>query len=209
MEKSKKERVGKLLKEKVNKEFFMKHYISFNRAVSTYGALKRLYEDTERELDFFEGYKNSFFKFYGIGRFVSNSFIDNYYNKMLYLRKAKVKECDIKTLTNELIDKEKDKIQFSFTTKLLNIINDEKYPIYDSNVAKAFGFSAVYGDITQYIEQYNVITETYKSLLGDCTNIIGTFRKIFHQSKDLSDMRILDIIVWKIGEEIVKNKQPI
>jgi hypothetical protein len=185
----------------------MKHYISFNRAVSTYGTLKKIFEDTENELDFYQGFRSAFFKFYGIGRFVSDSFRDNYYRKLIDLRKSNVKEYDIEGLTNELKDKEKGKIQFSFTTKMLNIIDDEKYPIYDLNVAKAFGFSSNYGDVKQYIEKYNLITETYKSLLGNCTDILGTFRTIFPQSKDLSDMRILDIIVWKIGEEIIKNKQ--
>ena len=206
MEKSKKEQVGKLLKERADEQFFRQHYISFNRAVSTYDALKQLYEDTGKELDFYEGYKSSFFRFYGIGRFVSKSFREKYYNKLLDLRRSKVKECDIAVLTKELIDEENNKIQFSFTTKLLNIIDDEKYPIYDSNVAKAFGFSSAYGDITQYIEQYNKITETYKSLLEDYMNIIGNFRGIFPQSNNLSNMRILDIIIWKIGEEIIKNK---
>jgi len=200
-----KERVSKLLKEQADEKFFKQHYISFNRAVSTYGALKKIYDDTDVELEFYEGFRNSFFRFYGIGRFVSDSFRENYYNKLLDLRRAKVKECDIKALTNELKDEEKNKIQFSFTTKLLNIIDDEKYPIYDSNVARAFGFFSVYGDIEQYLEKYNIITETYQSLLEDCIDIIGNFRKTFPQASNLSNMRILDIIVWKIGEDIIKK----
>jgi hypothetical protein len=110
---------------------------------------------------------------------------------------------DVKRLVEDLKDEEKNKIQFSFTTKLLNIINDEKYAIYDSYVVAVFKLPAAYGSVDKYVECYEIINKTYIEMLADdrIQCLIGDFRKIFIQSDNLSDMRIIDIIVWKIGED--------
>ena len=213
MENLKKERVSKLLNENASMEYFRKHFISLNRAVSKYYALKSLYEDKDKELEYYEGFQSAFFRFYGIGRFTSDVFDEKFYRELVELRgkKQNYSREFTKELTEKLSDNEKGKIQFSFVTKLLNIINDEEYPIYDSNVMAAFGFFRTNNKssdekMTEYLEQYEVIRNTYNELLEDCKNIIGNFRQIFPQSDNLSNMRILDIIVWKIGEEII-NKQ--
>ena len=213
MENSRKERVSKLLKENANMEYFQKHFISFNNSVSTYYSLKYIHEDESKELDYYEGFKSAFFRFYGIGRFTSDVFEEKFYCELKRLRGKKFNYSRKFTeeLTEKLSDSEKGKIQFSFVTKLLNIINDEEYPIYDSNVMAAFGFfrgnnKSTDDKLAEYIEQYEVIRNIYDGLLDNCKNIIGNFRQIFPQSGNLSNMRILDIIVWKIGEEI-KNKK--
>jgi len=212
MENSRKERVGKLLNENANMEYFQKHFISFNRSVSTYYALKYIYDDKSKGLEYYEGFKSSFFRFYGIGRFTSDVFNENFYRELEQLRGTKLKYSKefIEELTEKLSDNDKGKIQFSFVTKLLNIINDEEYPIYDSNVVMAtFGRAnnkSTDDKIGNYIEQYEVIRNIYNELLDDYKNIIGNFRKIFTQSANLSNMRILDIIVWKIGKEIIDKK---
>jgi hypothetical protein len=190
----------------LEEDFFKTNYISLNRSVATYSALKKVYKDTNNDLSYYLGFKESFSQFYGIGRFVSDSFREDYYKKMNELRG--LREYDIKELAENLIDKEKDKIQFSFVTKLLNIVNDEKYPIYDSNVMRSFGLyrknvQSEDEKIDNYISDYEIITETYKDLLqkDKIQNLIKDFRKAFNCNEDmLSDMRIIDIIVWKIGE---------
>ena len=213
MENSKKERVSKLLNENANMEYFQKHFISFNRSVSTYYALKFIYEDKSKELEYYEGFQSAFFRFYGIGRFTSDGFDEKFYNELKQLRGTKLYYSRKLTeeLTKKLSDNEKGKIQFSFVTKLLNIINDEEYPIYDSNVMAAFGFfrgnnKSRKDKLVDYLEQYEAIRNTYNELLDDCKDIIGNFKQKFPQSNSLSDMRILDIIVWKIGEEISDKK---
>ena len=60
--------------------------------------------------------------------------------------------------------------QFSFTTKMLNII-DEQMPIYDSEVAKTFGFIRPYTPsfdkkLDIYLNQYEVIKDAYLEILN-------------------------------------------
>ena len=198
------ERVKNLLNEYANEAFFKKHFFSFYKAVSTYHVLKNVWID--KKFDDYKDFREAFFQFYKIiGIYVSEPFKEKYYDKMKELRDLGKTEISVVELANDL--KDNNKIQFSFATKLLNIVDDEKYPIYDSYVVKAFGFPIKYGSLKQYSENYKIITETYKSLLLDyeCKKMIETFRKMFPLSEKLSNMRILDFIVWKIGEQIKKG----
>lgn len=202
-----KERVDISLSE-IDKDFFQRHYLSLNRAVSTYGALLYVYKDKSRGLDFYVGFRESFYNFYGIGRFVSKQFANDFYNKLVEVRNFE--EYDARKLVAELKDVENGKLQFSFITKLLNIMDDSKYPIYDSYVAKAFGLNYIQKDtdeerIEQYIYYYTLITKTYEALLTKHQDKITQFKEVFKNSTHLSDMRIIDMIVWKIGELMVKK----
>lgn len=91
-------------------------------------------------------------------------------------------------------------------------MNDEKYPIYDSNVAKAFSIYTTDSKnsedkIDDYVSNYEIIEKVYIDLLLKHRQITRDFREVFNYTKnELSDMRIIDIIVWKIGEKLI-NKQ--
>lgn len=203
-----KKRVENLLK-RVDSEFLEKHYISLNRAVSIYSSLRYVYNDKNRELNFYVGFVEAFFKFYGIGRFVSDKFKMDFYEKLENVRYQE--EYDLEKLVRELKDEEKEKFQFSFVTKLLNIMNDSKYPIYDSYVVKAFGLYYIpqrtdEEKIKQYMDHYKIITNVYDVLITENADKIKLFKRIFNTSEQLSDMRILDLIIWKKGELMVKNK---
>lgn len=203
-----KKRVEKLLIENATTEFFIRNFINLNTTITMYNTLKQVYKNKSRELNQYEDFEKAFSKFYAMGRFVSKDFIKNYYTVLNELRD--ITEYDVRRLTEKLMSGEK--IQFSFTTKMLNIMNDEKYPIYDSYVARAFGlYPADSGNmdekIDRYILNYNIITETYENLLVHYQYIISDFRQVFKCSKsDLSDMRIIDIIIWQLGEKIINNK---
>jgi len=197
---------------KVDKNFFENHYISLNKAVSRYTALKKIYDD-DKGFDNYIGFKEEFFKFYGIvGLYTSEQFRENYYKKLLDLRNKKksfskflIGEVENLTNTKELkdINKEgKEKIMFSFITKLLNIINDNEYPIYDSNIMTVFKFQRP-KEMNEYIEQYEIIKNVYDKILTDVKiiDIIDKFKKNFPESEKLPNMRILDIIIWKLGEK--------
>jgi hypothetical protein len=59
-------------------------------------------------------------------------------------------------------------IQFSFATKMANTIIPS-YPIYDKEVAKAFGFSTNHFKdkeqrMKRYLAKYQIIQDTYKIL---------------------------------------------
>ena len=214
LEKKAKERVFQYFEEKVNDEFYKRNYIGISSTLSTYLIMKRAY--IENGVYFYGDFMNVFSLFYGIKRFVSNEFMVRYFCKMNDLRNRDT--CDIHALTEYLVDsnardryKQKtEKVQFSFVTKLLNIMNDTKYPIYDLNVATVFGFTAPYqsdikGKIDKYVELYEIIQNVYKEILNVYADKIMSFRNVF-DCKGVTDLRIVDIITWKLGEELLKER---
>lgn len=206
LEKAKK-RVDNLFVNVVNEHFFRENYIGILLTTTTYLILKNSYN--ENGVYYFKDFKNAFSQFYGIKRFVDENFINTYYMKMNWLRGEK--EYDVKQLALELIDTDK-KVQFSFATKMLNIMNDEKYPIYDSNVAKAFGIYStdsknIENKIDDYVANYIIIGNVYTEMISKHRQTINDFRNIFKYTKrELSDMRIIDIITWKIGEKLTSKQ---
>lgn len=95
--------------------------------------------------------------------------------------------------------------QFSFTTKMLNII-DEQMPIYDSEVAKTFGFIRPYTPsfdkkLDIYLNKYEVIKDTYLEILNKHllpkTNIC--FDEKFKEYK-INEIKKLDFIFWSAGK---------
>lgn len=142
--------------------------------------------------------------------------MEKYFNKMETLRNTDT--YDIRDLTEYLVDsnardrnKQKtEKVQFSFVTKLLNIMNDAKYPIYDLNVATVFGFAVPYqpdikDKIDKYVELYEIIQRVYEEVLIVYADRIASFRKMF-DCVDVTDLRVVDIITWKLGEELLKKR---
>lgn len=217
LQKSKEKVIG-LFNEKVNDEFFRKNYIGIYSTLSSYLIMKKAYH--AEGVYHYGDFQNAFSQFYGIKRFVSEKFMNDYYGKLHHLKGQST--CIVKDLTKELIDKEAkgknnetvEKVQFSFVTKLLNIMNDAEYPIYDLNVATAFGFSAPYSQdvdvkIDKYVELYDTIKDAYKEIIDTQHEKIDSFRKVFNctNDADVTDMRIVDIITWKLGEEILKQKE--
>lgn len=199
-------RVDYLLSEVANNTFFNENFVSIHVTTATYLILKKSYE---RQSTVNNDFKKHFSQFYGLGRFVDADFIDVYFEKMNKLRG--LLEYDISNLCYELIDS-KGRVQFSFATKMLNLMNDEKYPIYDANIAKTFNINQrdsknTDEKITNYVNTYWLIKDVYSEILPRHTKTIYKFREVFDYSEvELSDLRIMDIIVWKIGEKLLKKE---
>lgn len=200
-------KIENLLIKNANQDFYLRNFIGIQTTISTYLVLKEAYN--KFGVFYYADFIKSFSQFYGIKRFVDDDFIMKYFKKMEDLRGRE--EYDVMKLTNELIDSD-GKIQFSFATKMLNIMNDKKYPIYDSNVVKSFGIYTIDSKILvdkveDYVSNYTIIENVYNELLIKHQNLIKDFRSFFKcTSDDLSDMRIIDIIVWKIGENLGYKK---
>jgi len=107
-----------------------------------------------------------------------------------------------------LNSKNQNTIQFSFATKLLHTINNNK-PIYDNNVSrvikkelKGSGY-AKDERICSCIETYQFLEELYRDMLEDETirNIISKFRSKFKvDDEKISDIKVLDFIMWSLGD---------
>lgn len=135
--------------------------------------------------------------------------------KTRYFELMAKRKGDLKNILIELYEiknrKEQKTIQFSFTTKLLHIM-DESKPIFDSEVATVI-HSEVKGKtpeqrIESCINIYTEICVLYKEMLEDknIKKIIFKFRRKFSLNEDaMSDVKILDFIIWSLGK-IIKKK---
>lgn len=128
--------------------------------------------------------------------------LQEYRNKPIDLKKICLDLNEYKT------KKGLNSIQFSFTTKLANIIND-RYPIYDSEVIRLFDFKQPYyvkdknEKIEKYLNQYHEIESTTKDLLlnEEIESILNSMDNIFGKScMKMGKMKKLDTLMWGIGK---------
>lgn len=192
--------------------FFEENYTELRYTVVGYAFLKEIYERPEHRLEHDRYFQYVFGAFYAMNRvFVSARFIRRFYKKMDEFKSRKrTAVFDAAKIAKELSRGERS-FQFSFVTKMLNLVNDTLYPIYDSKVALVFGFgNTVTGDddakAEQYRERYQAIIDTYLDLLNDnrTAELLNLFRDIF-KCPELSDMRILDLIFWEMGKQEEKK----
>lgn len=96
--------------------------------------------------------------------------------------------------------------QFSFATKMLNMIN-EQMPIYDSEVAKMFGFVRPYisssfdEKLEIYRNQYEKIKKTYKEILDQ--HLLQKANVCFDRKfkeYGINEIKKLDFIFWSAGK---------
>lgn len=96
-------------------------------------------------------------------------------------------------------------IQFSFATKLLNMI-DSNSPIYDSQVGDVINQRVTGNSKETKIQSCNQILvnleSLYKILLGDkkIRDIVSKFRIKYDKQNKCSDAKILDFILWALGK---------
>lgn len=137
------------------------------------------------------------------------------YFNILEEERAK-QQLDIKTILQKLRGfknrKGQENVQFSFATKLANTINN-RYPIYDSEVARVFGYSRPLDKdfnkkIDKYLLQFHHIRETYEKMLAE--NLLKPTIELFDarfQGHSLPEMKRLDFIFWSAGKLLKKEKQ--
>ena len=192
-------------------EFFEANYSELRYTVVGYGFLKETYDRPDHSLATDRYFQYVFGAFYAMSRvFVTARFIRRFYKKMDEIKSRKqTGNLDAVKIALEL-GRGENSLQFSFVTKMLNLENDSLYPIYDSKVALMFGYKIPSGDhdkkAEQYRERYQLILETYRSLLNDnrTAALLNKFRQTF-RCPELSDMRILDLIFWEMGKQEEKQ----
>ena len=128
------------------------------------------------------------------------------------LESARSNRPDINGLCETLYNIENRKgyksLQFSFVTKLANTVNP-LLPIYDSEVAKMYGYRAPLSNkplnerIDSLLKFHMHLAEDYKKILGDGTleKILSYFDKQFPKySSIISQSKKLDFVVWSAGK---------
>jgi hypothetical protein len=101
-----------------------------------------------------------------------------------------------------------ESLQFSFVTKLANTI-DPKYPIYDAEVAKCFGFRAPYNyrpvdaRLQEYLAFYVRLEDFYREsiLQGSLKELTALFERTYaHAAPRMPPIKVLDFIFWCAGK---------
>jgi hypothetical protein len=102
-------------------------------------------------------------------------------------------------------------LQFSFITKLANIVDDD-YPLYDSKVAKVFKLippssnKSTNDRINEFLESYEKLKNYYHELLNGnvCAPIFASFHEM-HPNDILSQippLKLLDFFFWSWGTQL-------
>lgn len=164
-----------------------------------YNYLKKVFRRALDNKDYQEVFRKYFFDFYRVPRVKK----DDYYEKLF--------SEDYSTYNLDNLEEKVIKlfwgnsVQFSFVTKMMNMHNED-YPIYDSFVAKAFGFKAdnlpanAKEKIGVLCGFYRVMEETYHELENHSK--IGDFMaKIGDKYGKISRKRALDLIFWQLGKK--------
>lgn len=151
--------------------------------------------------------ENSLFRwgfsaFYGMSRVVTLGAQEVFFNRFDDLRETRI-QLDPRAITEELHNS-MGKYYFSFVTKMLNMFDDEAFPIFDSQVSAVFEKPLQKGE-TRLAHQnsiYQDIRDTYLSLESHA--IIKEFRERFN-CPDVGYMKILDTLFWRIGKTLLEE----
>ena len=137
--------------------------------------------------------------------------------KKRYFELLADKQTDLKTILWDLYEfptrRNLKAVQFSFATKLLHTLDNNK-PIFDAEVARVIHESVTGGSAEEKINLcrniYDDLIRIYSNLIKDkeIKKIISEFRKKFSVSAErMTDIKVLDFIVWSLGK--LKKKKPV
>ena len=145
----------------------------------------------------------SFSSFYGMG-IVPFEAKDAFFSKMESLRGGSDR-LDPRTITEEL-QPAMGKNNFSFVTKMLNLLSDTEYPIYDKYVGVVFQkpFTPEEKRLDHQESVYMDIIDTYRSLENHL--VIEAFQSR-HGCFGMGYMKVLDSIFWKLGKDMENNHE--
>lgn len=140
---------------------------------------------------------------------LTDEFKDKYFEYLEDYRNKK--DIQIGTIARELYKmpnrKGQNSLQFSFVTKLANTINHE-FPIYDSEIAKIYGFNAPYNKkqfddkLAEYMIFYKSLNESYRNILEKniLKKVFDEFQNKFRNNGAIPDIKKLDFIMWSAGK---------
>lgn len=101
-------------------------------------------------------------------------------------------------------------LQFSFVTKLAHTVSPV-YPIYDSLVARVFGFRVPSNDkgfadrLNAYMNSYGRLRSAYAEIIN--RNLLAVPRQLFRDkySASIPETKALDFIFWSAGKQEIKT----
>ncbi|NQU54198.1 MAG: hypothetical protein HQ522_16850 [Bacteroidetes bacterium] len=177
---------------------------SLKESVAVYGWLLQNRENRNEIFKFV--YKN-YYRIENAG--LTEQWKEKYFT-ILFSRLKSPEKINLKNICLELYDiknqKDQNSLQFSFVTKMQNILIPQK-PIYDSNVSKVFGYGTLYHikDISkriyEFLKRLKEIEATYSSIIKSESSAINKFKKNY-DCDNLADEKIVDFVAWQTGKEM-------
>ena len=150
-------------------------------------------------------FKWAFTSFYGMG-IVPSEGKEAFFSKMESLKNCN-NDLDASQLTQGL-KQEMGKNYFSFVTKMLNLVDDNKFPIYDSQIALVFQkpFTPAETRLDHQSSIYRDVIDTYCSIKSH--PVIARFRNLYG-CPGMGYMKVLDALFWKLGGIMDQNYEMI
>ena len=169
----------------------------FENNVHRFLELKNLlHEVNVSENDYFQ---RRFAYFYGLNR-LSQAAKTAYFERFELIKNT-TRPIDVRELTEEMATA-LGKYHFSFCSKMANLIDDERYPIYDSNVATVFHRHGLGYGLDYKSNIYQDLCDTYRYLENH--PLVDAFRTRFN-AEDMGYMKVLDAMFWFVGDCIKAN----
>lgn len=144
---------------------------------------------------------------------LTDEFKEKYFER---LEASRSRQPNIKSICMDLYGvrnrKGSESLQFSFVTKLANTVN-ASLPIYDSEVAKMYGYRAplsgkpVDERVDHLLRFYSELSADYERIISDGSldEIFQLFDKVFPRyANTISQNKKLDFIIWSAGKLIGK-----
>ena len=171
-----------------------------NKAIPIYCWLLNEFENAAVPVNSNYVFQIVFSSFYGL-RYRKKEWRENYFSVMERFRD--VKDVSIETIIQELHEDENETIQFSFITKMLNLINQNN-PIFDFNVSTVLKLEKIdYKNRGSVVNTYNNLFSIYKylianSILREC---LTRFDSVFNTfNGKIAEVRKIDFLLWCAGK---------
>ena len=157
------------------------------RSIILYKLLRELYY---RNTDILgnELFKWAYSAYYGLSSHYKKTEINQYFIVL-----QKYVSCKSPLSVDKIVaELNTQKKQYVFATKLMNFVDDEKYPIVDRKIAILFGFSV--NDI--FSSKYDTVLRVYELLLKrkELCIILNEY-----DFTGIGKMKQVDIILWNIN----------
>jgi hypothetical protein len=171
-----------------------------NKSIPIYCWLLKEFEDKSVPLDTHYIFQIVFSSFYGL-RFQKKEWKKKYFSVMQKFRE--VENVAIETIILELHKEESESIQFSFITKMLNLINQNN-PIFDINVSRVLKLGEIdYKKKESVIDTYSNLFSVYKYLHNDSMmrEYLTKFDNAFNAFNwKIGEVKKIDFLLWCAGK---------
>ena len=186
------------------------HFENFDLAATLFGTifennvqrfleLKHMLHEVDVSRD--KRFQKQFGYFYGVQR-MSREAKTAYFTRFEQLKETDG-PIDVRELTEEMAPA-LGKRQFSFCSKMANLIEDDTYPIYDRYVATVFHRPGLGYGMDYKTHLYQDLCDTYRSLKNH--PLVAAFRERFH-AEDMGYMKVLDALFWFVGNSIETERR--